>query len=91
VIVTVEKPLEVKKSADPPADRFERQERVSAARWRLFVERLGAYLLSLVLALVIWLVAVNEENPVITQPFPPAIPIQVRGPDEGLQTVQNLS
>ncbi len=89
--MTVEKSTDVTKRAGSPADRFERQERVSAARWRLFVERLGTYLLSLVLALVIWLVAVNEENPIITQPFPTAIPIQVRGPDEGLQTVQNLS
>ena len=59
-------------------------------RWRLFLDRFGTYLLSLILALVIWLIAINEENPIITEPFPSAIPVKVLGPDEGLQITKSL-
>lgn len=51
----------------------------------------GTLLLSLVLALVIWLIAVNQENPLIKEQFAEAIPVTIVGLGEGLQPVQDLS
>jgi YbbR domain-containing protein len=59
-------------------------------RWRWLLDQLGAILLSLALAVVIWLIAVSQENPLITQDFPERIGITVRGLDSSLQPVQNL-
>ncbi len=42
------------------------------------------------LAVVIWLIAVSQGNPLVSQEFPERIPITVRGLDSGLQPVQNL-
>jgi len=51
----------------------------------------GTLLLSLVLALVIWLIAVNQENPLIKDQFGETIPVTIVGLGEGLQPVQDLS
>ncbi len=63
--------------------------------WGRWMERVGTYVLSLVLALVVWLIAVNEQNPLETgsypQPGTPALLIDVRGPDGGLMAVQELT
>ncbi len=53
--------------------------------------QLGTLLLAVALAVVIWLVAVSQENPLITQEFPERIPITVRGLDATLQPVQDLA
>lgn len=65
-----------------------RQER---RRIRNLFDQLGTILLSLALAVVIWLIAVSQANPLITQEFPERIPITVRGLDPMLQSVQDLS
>lgn len=60
-------------------------------RLRGILEQLGTILLSVALALVIWLIAVSQENPVVSQNFPERIPVTVRGLDSNLQSVQDLS
>lgn len=57
---------------------------------RGFVSQLGTIFLAVALAVVIWLVAVSQENPLITREFPDRIPITVRGLDDALQPVQDL-
>ncbi|MFO7635022.1 MAG: CdaR family protein [Caldilinea sp.] len=47
--------------------------------------------MSAVLAFTIWLIAVNQENPLIVQEFGTPIPLTVVGLDEGLEVVQDLS
>lgn len=44
----------------------------------------GSLLLSVLLSLVIWIVAVREQDPVIEQEYPAALPVVVRGLDDGL-------
>jgi len=51
---------------------------------------IGGLLLSVVLALTIWLIAVNQENPLIVQEFDTPIPLTVVGLNEGLEVVQDL-
>ena len=48
------------------------------------LERAATYILSLVLALVVWIVAINEQNPLVQDFYQNSVPIEVRGPDEGL-------
>ena len=48
-------------------------------------------MLSIVLAMIVWLVAVIQQNPFTTNEFREPIPITVRGLAENLQTVQDLS
>jgi YbbR domain-containing protein len=55
------------------------------------VDQVGTILLSLALAVVIWLVAVNQKNPLTTDTLADRIPVTVRGLDASLQPVQDLS
>jgi len=57
----------------------------------LLLERAGTLVLSVVLAMIVWLVAVIQQNPFTTNEFREPIPIAVRGLAENLQTVQDLS
>jgi YbbR domain-containing protein len=50
---------------------------------RRWVNDLGLMLLALVLAVVIWIVAVQEENPIEKGEFQDAIPIEIRNQPEG--------
>lgn len=59
-------------------------------RLRGYLEQLGTVALSVALAVVIWLIAVSQENPVVTQDFRERIPVTVRGLDTQLQSVQDL-
>lgn len=53
---------------------------------------ISTLLLSLIMGTIVWLIAINEVNPLITQDFPETIPVEVRGLDESqLQPVQDLS
>lgn len=54
-------------------------------------DHVGSLLLALILALIVWLIAINRENPTITQAFPEAIEIDVRGLAPDLDIVQNLN
>ncbi len=69
-----------------PRDRTRRR---TLPRFQL--SDIGGLLLSLGLALVIWLIAVNQENPLIREEFPTPIPLMVVGLQEGLEIVQDLS
>lgn len=64
--------------------------RVARRPLRGFVGQLGTIFLAVALAVVIWLIAVSQENPLITQEFPERIPITVRGLDAALQPLQDL-
>lgn len=63
------------------------------ARTRSFFQLadIGGLLLSIILALTIWLIAVNQENPLIVQELGTPIPLTIVGLDEGLEIVQDLS
>lgn len=69
-------------AVDPPRQR---------SRWRALVDQTGTILLSLALAVVIWLIAVSQANPLVTEQFGERLPIVVRGLDSDLQSVQDLS
>ena len=67
------------------------------AHWRIgkkltiSFKNLGTLLLSIVLALVVWLFAVNQENPLIVQDLAERVPVTILGPDEGLVPLEDLS
>jgi YbbR domain-containing protein len=54
-------------------------------------ENLSTLIMSILLALIVWIFAVDQENPLQRQDFNQAIPIEVRGLGEGLQTLQDLT
>ena len=58
---------------------------------RFQLSDIGGLLLSIALALVIWLIAVNQENPLIVQEFETPIPLTAVGLQEGLEIVQDLN
>lgn len=56
-----------------------------------FFSSISTVLMALILAIIVWLVAVNQENPYERGVFPTTIPLQVRGQlPENLQTLQDL-
>ena len=55
------------------------------------IENLGTALLSLILALIVWIIATNETNPIVQGTYDRAIPVTVRGLDGTLEPVQDLS
>lgn len=54
-------------------------------------ETLVTLLMSLVLALTVWIFAVEQENPLVRDDFPAAIPINVRGLGPNMQSLQDLN
>lgn len=60
-------------------------------RFRSLLDQVGAILLSLLLAVVIWLIAMSQENPLQSRELADRLPIIVRGLDANLQPVQDLS
>jgi YbbR domain-containing protein len=54
------------------------------------VENLGTWLLAIVLALIVWLIAITEEDPLQTGEFYTEIPVTAQDLPEELQTVQDL-
>jgi len=82
-------PAQRSAAGNPSAE--ERSSPMQRRRWRWLLDQLGAILLSLALAVVIWLIAVSQANPLITQDFPERINITVRGLDPSLQPVQPLA
>lgn len=65
--------------------------RTSRTRWRRLIEQLGTLALSVVLALVVWLIAITQQDPLIQGEFGERIPVVVRGLPDGLMPVQDLS
>jgi YbbR domain-containing protein len=47
--------------------------------------------LSFLLALIVWLIAINQENPIVQATFPDRLPVTVRGLPESLIPLQDLS
>jgi YbbR domain-containing protein len=58
---------------------------------RRMKENLSTLIMSILLALIVWIFAVDQENPLHRQDLPTPIPIEVRGLGEGLQTLQDLT
>ncbi len=56
-----------------------------------FFELLSTLLLSLVLAIIVWLIAINQEDPIIQDEYGERIPVAVRNLDETLLPLQNLN
>ncbi|MGB5051812.1 MAG: hypothetical protein WBO46_22890, partial [Caldilineaceae bacterium] len=54
-----------------------------------FRETVVALLMSVALALVVWIFAVDQENPLVRDDFATPIPITVRGLNPDLQTLQD--
>lgn len=54
------------------------------------VDRFGTILLALVLALIVWIVAINRENPIIQDGYESEIPITVRNLSEEFSLVGDL-
>ncbi len=52
--------------------------------WQRILSNLGSALLALLLAFVVWVVAVNEENPQKEDPFPNPIPIEFINQPQGI-------
>ena len=65
--------------------------RNAGRRWRQMLSRLSTILLSVTLGVIVWLIAVNQENPLVTGEYAETITLQAHGLAEGLQPVQPLS
>lgn len=61
------------------------------SRPRMLVGDIGTLLLSAVLALTIWLIAINQENPLTVRQLATPVPLTLVGLGEGLEVVQDLS
>ena len=55
------------------------------------IGHLGTMLLAVILALIIWLIAVTQENPIIQEKYPTPIPLEVIGLADDLQLLENLN
>jgi len=58
---------------------------------RPLVQNLGSIILALILALMVWIVAVNEENPPTDVTYPEAATIEVEGLSPGLILAEELN
>lgn len=65
--------------------------RIARTRWRRFAEQLNTIALSVLLGLIVWLIAINQENPILQAKFDERLPVTVRGLADTLQPVQDLS
>ncbi len=65
--------------------------RTARTRWRRWAEEINTILLAVILGLIVWLLAINQQNPIQQGVFSERLPVTVRGLDEDLQTVQDLS
>lgn len=60
--------------------------------WGSAIGHISTLFLSLIMGTIVWLIAINEANPLILKDFPETIPVEVRGLDESkLQPIQDLS
>ncbi len=72
------------------AEHTNRESQKQNRRLRQWLEQAGAIFLAVFVAIVIWLIAVSQKNPLITQELPERLPVTVRGLDAALQPVQDL-
>jgi YbbR domain-containing protein len=61
------------------------------ARTGLLMPDLATLLLSVVLALAVWWIAIDQENPLVVQDFGDRVPVSVLGLGENLVVVEDLS
>ncbi|MEZ4675464.1 MAG: CdaR family protein [Caldilineaceae bacterium] len=59
--------------------------------WKLLVTYLGTAILSGVMGLIVWLIAIDQVNPLVTNRYPDSIQIETRGLDPTLMPVQDIS
>lgn len=60
--------------------------------WSSAIGHISTLFLSLIMGTIVWLIAINEVNPLITQDFSELVPVEVRGLDSSkLQPIQDLS
>lgn len=59
--------------------------------WRRFIGHLGTLLLSIVMGLIVWLIAINQENPLVTQVLPERVAVETRNLNGGLRPTTDLS
>src|SRR5512139_286102 len=70
-------------SSTRPATRFTRAE--------YLIPDMATLLLSIVLALAVWWIAIDQENPLVVQDFGERVPVSVLGLGENLVVVEDLS
>lgn len=61
------------------------------ARSGRIIEQLGTLALSILLAVIVWLIAIDQEDPIVQGEFPDRIPVTIRGMAEDLQPLQDLN
>ncbi len=59
--------------------------------WNRLVTYLGTMILSGIMGLIVWLIAIDQVNPLVTREYPDSIGIVTRGLDPSLMPVQDLS
>ncbi|MBC7250317.1 MAG: hypothetical protein H5T62_08525 [Anaerolineae bacterium] len=62
----------------------------TVGKWRRLINNLGSGILALALATIVWIVAVNEENPISEDFFQEPIPIQVVNKADDLYLFGNI-
>ncbi|MDQ3250573.1 MAG: CdaR family protein, partial [Chloroflexota bacterium] len=60
-------------------------------RWTWLFDHVGTLVLSIIMGLIVWLIAINQENPLVVREFPERVALRVRGLTETLQPTQDLS
>jgi YbbR domain-containing protein len=65
--------------------------RTSRTRWRRFIEQINTLALSILLGLIVWVIAINQENPIVQATYGERLPVTVRGLPEDLMPIQDLS
>ncbi|MDQ3248825.1 MAG: CdaR family protein, partial [Chloroflexota bacterium] len=60
-------------------------------RWTWLFDHVGTLVLSIIMGLIVWLIAINQENPLVVREFPDRVALRVRGLTETLQPTQDLS
>lgn len=59
--------------------------------WKHLVAQVGTLVLSGIMGLIVWLIAINSINPLVTRAFPESIPVEVHGLAPTLMPLQDLS
>lgn len=65
-------------------------QRLIQGRFGCLIEQLGTLLFSILLALIVWLIAINEIDPLQQGEYPQPLPLQVEGLADGLTSRQEL-
>jgi len=63
----------------------------SQTRFEFLRPDFGTLAMSIVLALIVWWIAINQENPLVVQDFQERVPVSVLGLSNGMVVVEDLS